>query len=416
MNKAFFGKGSIGIVGIGMLAASLAVGCGGADTGQTTAGPSNAGGTSSNQQAMITLTSAVPDGNCTSNLTFDITSGNSQNIQFIAMDKSDLQNATMQLQDIDSQNHVHDSNTTAQQADSSLQALIDQFTQSKNSATLDVTTKNDSTANHTTNATLSDIENVQTSVDNNTQFSQTNQSDVNSLSSGSSDQTGSASADAKNAAKTVASANATGDSLQSASNNQFAKLANLFSQNSTAMGGAASTSFLNQMLNAVNKADSSSLATNKTDNNSLNTSDVSSHANQDSKFTNHNEFLNTADNSQQNATVLNVHNTATTNSQKNLQTTASTGDNATNNNDSTTKSDNSAESSSGNHQTQDNKVSSTSNTMVFNNLDQINSNHFLLNVTATATKDSAITQIFVGAANTIQKQQQFQIGFPGCGN
>lgn len=145
-------------VDVGIVASALVLGCG---SGSGPIGPSGGEQTGS-AKAAITSQGITVDG-CRAHGVFDVTSPTA--IGFVAMDSPDLQNAQMQLFQVDGANRTTQVQATAHQANPSTQALLDGAAEqaSQNAALRELQSSASSTSTQSSGGTRSDSQSADSS-------------------------------------------------------------------------------------------------------------------------------------------------------------------------------------------------------------------------------------------------------------
>lgn len=394
--------GSLGTVTLGLLAAAL-VGCGsdasGTSTSATTANPGS-------RQDAITLQSLTSNG-CSATATFDIQSAAA--INFIAIDKSDLASANLQLSNVEDSGRITQLDQTAQTADSSMQAMLNASTDNVNAAQKYSMQQAQQAAQTNSAMTANDVESATTTTA--TSGSSTATDDLGVTHSDGHQDSHSAQASASSTASN--DAYNTANAAQSANNVSASALK---SKSSLVVGfdpfteqSARSSSFA--FVAAAANADSASA------------SGAKSAANQDSASNSADSTANqTADETKKSTTQTN-QNVTTVSSNKNSHTDSSA-QNGASNSASASAADNSLnQASTAQNSDQSANSHSSSSTLVFHDLQTLQSHHMLLTVQMTATQAQQLIRIFQGdvsqsssssSVNDVTAQADFPISTPAC--
>jgi hypothetical protein len=384
---------------LGAIAAAAASGCAN-DVDQKTAAPAE----TASEQAAITAKSLVVSG-CKASGVFDVVSPTF--IQFIALDRSDLKDAQMQLSQVDESGRVTSTDQVATEADSAFQSMLDAEASSQEAArsSSEQSAQNASKAKAKTNSSADENSTLTSSKT----VASTATVDTSSTHFDQHDATHEAAAESK--AKNSQSASSTADAAQASKFNNFQaaffstidskdidgkKFKNpflaIFEQNSVLKANAENSANSRQAA-STNAQSSSDQATSSrsADHVSNKTADTFHQAT--SNTTSEQQTIVSAKSSRLSASTLNAFfNEASQNAAL----------------------ESSNQASATNKLSKDESSRQKSSSLVFHDLEFMNSRHLLVRVEITSSKSQSILQLFQGTDGKLTSKQSFPISFPTC--
>jgi hypothetical protein len=333
-------KGPLGAVAFGLLAA-LASGCSGSD-GRDEAGPDLR-----SQASKITARSVEVDG-CTATAVFDIQSA--QAIQFVALDRSDLQNVRMELSTLDERGLETRIEENAVEADELIQSMIDAQTSNMNAAEASKDEASQSQKESSSTTTTESEESSSRTETRDSSSSSTNDKDSAHQDQSEASRSDERASDGSNASSTTGTTGSV-----SGSNRQ-----------SSSASSASQSSSSNQT------SDSSHEAISKTSHDAVAIDEASA-----------------------SRVVQSAESAAS--------------DSSSASSDSSSRN----EASSNQHNEQEQARSSSSHTLVFRNLERLNSRNLVLRVEMQANEVNEVMRLFEGDEQ-IRARADFATSFPGC--